>query len=395
VPGSTEFVKDPHNAAVGHWTYEDGVAMPDQRHEFGDTRHRNVKYRLHAATRFREYLPVGSDLPSGTDLELTRLGPVLQVSVPASAPPDPPHISYAVPAFGWRLDAGPVGNVALGTGETLQRTRVGGGLRVFLERPWYSTGEGERLAVILQGSDAVPATLLSRVGIDPTVGESAWPSTADLTTAMFPGADTDGSVLLSERPAHVAVASYEPSFDRNRQLWACDVTLDMTALPWGDWPFVRLAFARHQPDAIDGAHLSNVVLGQWAQLAPDRHLVVERKAADRVTVELRGRGRVWPHPDRVVVAFERAAGASPDELDWVPAAGGPAPEFDLDLWASGIDPTSDGDGLLWRASDLPIPAIAAGDSLRLTAREIERRPGEGEVGRGAFRVTYADAVRLA
>jgi hypothetical protein len=389
VPGASELVKEPQAAAVGHWTFERGVPMPPQRHEFGDTRHRRVKYRLCAASRFREYLP------AGTGLDLTRSGPELPVEVPASAPPDPPRISYAVPAFGWRLDAGPGGAVVLATGETLRRTRVGGGLRVFLERPWFSSGQGERLAVILKGPDTVPQALLSRIGIDPTVGESAWPENAELEPTMFMGANTEGSVLLSERQAQVAIASFEPSFDKGRQLWACDVTLDMTALPWGDWPFVRLALARHQPDAIDGAHLSKIELAQWAQLAPDRNLAVSRSASDHVTVELRGRGRMAPDPNRVVLGIERAAGASPDELDWRPAAGGPTPELDFELWRTGIEPQPDGDELLWHAVDVPVPPGPAGDSLRLTVWELERRPGEGEVGRGAFRITYADTVRLA
>jgi hypothetical protein len=394
VPGALEFVKEPREVAVGHWTFERGVPMPAQRQEFGDTRHRRVYYRLRAASRFREYLPVGKELPGGADLDLTRTGPEQPVEVPASAPPDPPRIAYAVPAFGWRHDAGPGSDVALGPGETLRRTRLGGGLRVFLRRPWFSSGEGERLAVILQGPDTVPMALLSRIGIDPTVGEAAQPEDAELEPSMFTGAVTEGSVLLSEREARVAIASFEPRFDKGRQLWACDVTADMAALSWGDWPFVRLALARHQPEAVDGAHLSKVELAQWAQLAPDRSLTVTRTAPDRATVELRGRGRTSPEPNRLLVAIERAVGASPDELDWRPAAGGPAPELDVDLWLAGIVPQPDGDELLWGPVEVPVPFAGAGESLRLTVRELERRPGEGEVGRGAFRITYADTARL-
>ena len=387
MPKSLEFVKEPLTAAVGHWTYKKGVPMPSQRHEFGDTRHRRVRYRLVAASRFREYLPVGTD----PEL-LTRMGPVQEVSVPASAPPDPPRISYAVPAFGWRLDAGPAGEDVLGVGETLQRTRLGGGLRVFLERPWYSSGEGERLAVILEGPEALPPTLHSRVGIDPTVAEPLHEA-PELGPEMFTGAETEASMQLPEGQAKVAIASYATSFDKSRQLWACDIGLDMNALPWGEWPFLRLALARHQPAALEGAHLSKVELAQWAQLAPDRCLLLTRTAVNEVTVELRGRGRIAPYPNRVVVAVEQAAGASPDELDWRPVGGGLTPELGLDLWNAGIDPQPDGDALLWRKAKVPVHP--AGGSLRLTVRELERRPGEGEVGRGAFRITYADAVRLA
>ncbi|MGC1851820.1 MAG: hypothetical protein WA687_05205, partial [Solirubrobacterales bacterium] len=294
-----EFVKEAHEAVVGHWTHDPsvpmptppdpGVPMPPQRQEFGDTRHRRVFYSLRATSRFREYLPA-TIKPD----ELSRPGPAEEVSVPASAPPDPPRISYAVPAFGWRRDEGPSGDAVLAVGKTLRRTRLGGGLRVFLERPWYSSGEGERLAVVLKDEDDLPPALQSRVGIDPTVGESVWPEDFELTPAVFTGADTAQGVPLSERPTQVAIASFEPHYDKGRRLWACDVTLDMAALPWGEWPFIRLALARHQPDAVAGCHLSKVVPAQWAQLAPDRHLVVKRTAANQVNVELRGRGRLAP-----------------------------------------------------------------------------------------------------
>jgi hypothetical protein len=39
-------------------------------------------------------------------------------------------------------------------------------------------------------------------------------------------------------------------------------------------PFIRLALARHQPHALDDAKLSRVVLADFAQLTPDRALLV-------------------------------------------------------------------------------------------------------------------------
>lgn len=390
-----EFVKEPHEAVVGHWTHERdkmpppppaaGAPMPPQRQEFGDTRHRRVFYSLRATSRFREYLPVG--------LELDRPGSQREVSVPASAPPDPPRISYAVPAFGWHQDEGPTGDAVLAVGKTLRRTRLGGGLRVFLERPWYSSGEGERLAVVLKHEDDLPPALQSRVGIDPTVGESAWPEAFELTPAAFTGANTAQGVLLSERPTRVAIASFEPRYDKGRRLWACDVTLDMAALPWGDWPFVRLALARHQPEAVEGCHLSKVVPAQWAQLAPDRHLIVKRTSSE-VKVTLSGRGRKAPLKNRLVVAIEHAAGPFPDELEWRSQGGGAPPKIDADLWQTdAIEPDVFGDELVW-SKDVTVPS-AGGGSLRLTVRELEYRQGEGNVSAGAVRLVYADTVRLA
>lgn len=392
-----EFVEESHKAVVGHWTHQrdevapppaPGAPMPPQRQEFGDTRHRRVSYSLRATSRFREYLP------PDIKLKLTRRGPARQVSVPASAPPDPPLVSYAVPAFGWRLEEGPSGDGVLAVGKTLRRTRVGGGLRVFLERPWYSSGEGERLAVVMQGPDYLPSMPFSRVGTDPTVGEAVSTEHFELTPAAFTGADIEEKLLLSELPGRVAIASFEPGFDEGRKLWACDVTLDMAALPWGDWPFIRLALARHQPDAVEGSHLSKVVPAQWAQLAPDRHLVVKR-TANKVNVTLQGRGRVAPSANRLLVGIERAGGTSPDELEWRPPGGGAPAEIDADLWQAAAEHTGgpSPDELVW-SKDVSVPN-AEGGSLRLTVRELERRPGEGNVRAGAIRIAYADEVRLA
>lgn len=390
LPKTTGLVKEPHAATVGHW--QAGTPMPPQRQEFGDTRHRLVRYRLCASSRFREYMP------EGIEQDTKRQGPERLVSVPATVAPDPPRIAYAVPAFGWRQEEGPAGDAVLGVGERLRRTRLGGGLRVFLGRPWYSSGEGERLAVVVPGPDEPATTPVSRIGIDPTVGESAWPRTRELEAAMFAGAECWEAVELSERPARVGIASYVPKFDPQRQLWACDVSLEMATLPWEEWPFIRLALARHQPDAVRGARLSKVELAQWAQLAPDRRLVVERTGADEVKVVLRGRGRLAPQANRMVVAAEVAPSGAPDELEWAPAAGGAAPQLGLDLWAAGHKHRreSESEELIWEA-EVEVPPVAG--ALRLSVRELEQREGEGEgegeVATGVHRFTYADAVRLA
>ena len=58
---------------------------------------------------------------------------------------------------------------------------------------------------MLQGTDVLPRTLISRVGIDPTVAESATVQTVELSPAMFPGVSTELAVLLSEMGVASAV----------------------------------------------------------------------------------------------------------------------------------------------------------------------------------------------
>ncbi len=119
------------------------------RHEFGDTKHRWVEYTATATTRFREYFP-----PSITaDKELIRnVGPTLRLSIPSSHRPDPPQVSYVIPTWTWEehLGVGITGPQVPNLGITRTRTRRGGGLRVYLSRPWFTTGEDELLGVVIR-----------------------------------------------------------------------------------------------------------------------------------------------------------------------------------------------------------------------------------------------------
>ncbi len=111
------------------------------KHEFGDTRHRYVDYTATATTRFREYFPtVITDDP---DL-VTTVGDPLQLNIPSSRRPDPPDIRYIVPTWTWTTDE--IGAGSFG----VRRVRSGGGLRVYLGRPWYSSGPDELLGVVVR-----------------------------------------------------------------------------------------------------------------------------------------------------------------------------------------------------------------------------------------------------
>ncbi len=153
------------------------------RHEFRDTLHRNVTYHATATTRFREYFP-----PAITDDAslITNVGPAKTLNVPSSRRPDPPEVLYVVPTFRWTNDvfrglvAGLTADVlqpkvatalagirnsaqlfAAGVREgavtlpqgvrlpTVTRRIRSAGLRVYLDRPWYSSGAGELLAVVV------------------------------------------------------------------------------------------------------------------------------------------------------------------------------------------------------------------------------------------------------
>lgn len=239
-------------------------------HVFHDTRHRTVRYRAVSSSRFQEYFP-----EPGTVTK--RTGPALTVDVPSSARPVPPDIASVIPTFGWDRQV---------STSTKTEIRQGNALRVYLRRPWYSSGAGELLGVVLWPAasgqpptdDQLEAgkTTFTQWGLDPI-----WASgpLADVpATAAFPAASRSAaSLTLHETTQLVDVAGHDVSYDPARQLWYCDIEFDN---PAAYAPFVRLALARYQPRSIPGTELSQVALADFAQLTPDRSASLTVDPAD-------------------------------------------------------------------------------------------------------------------
>jgi len=277
------------------------------RHEFGDTKFRLVRYRIEATTRFREYLPAA--LYAQRE-QITRLGPpalesnallgadddpgaavLFDVSgatpngtrVRSTQAPEVPRVVYAVPTFRWSRNLGP--NVV-----TQSSTRFGNGLRVYLERPWFSSGDGELLGVVLLGDggkfDAIPEAMMPFVtqwGLDPLFD-------TELPKPMGKAGDFSARVAsetlpLLENNASVHVVGHRVQWDDARKLWYCDIELDAG---WRSYmPFVRLALVRFQPHAIAGMKISRVTLAEFAQLLPRRAATLQRQAQMQ-TLKVRG-----------------------------------------------------------------------------------------------------------
>ena len=147
-------------ANVGRTTVR-GNGLPTRhelRHQLGDTRHRLVSYHATATTRFREYFAPEVATTVGDDgvLLTQHRGDAVQRHVPSSRRPDPPEIAYVIPTYSWseaRTTLPPTGGLkgpVLGRPvKVTTRTRTGG-LRVYLRRPWFSSGDGELLGVVLK-----------------------------------------------------------------------------------------------------------------------------------------------------------------------------------------------------------------------------------------------------
>lgn len=276
-----------------------------KRHEFGDTRYRRIEYRLKATSRYREYLPpelllapfppVADETPAQVDTHIALEGPPTVGWIPNSAPPPAPEVLYVVPTFGWSRTAGEDG--------AQHSWRRGGGLRVYLNRPWNASGYGEMLAVVLPvaGYNQDPAKestgnykkMVTQWGSDPLWTSPALSGVAP-RISNFPRArlapDVTGKWLppgalpseadqqpgafetsFSRNGANIEIAPHDVFFDDDRQLWYCDIEIDH-----GDsyWPFVRLALARYQPISVHGVHLSEIVMADFMQLTADRWATV-------------------------------------------------------------------------------------------------------------------------
>ena len=140
--------------------------MHKVRHEFRDTKHRYVTYHSIATTRFREYFP--TEITDDPTL-ITHLGPTVELNVPSSRRPEPPEVLYVVPTWTWETRKLPGFSLPRGIGRlspTSLRTRSGGGLRVYLDRPWYSSGVDELLGVVLEDQPWIMWPIDMEVGLE-------------------------------------------------------------------------------------------------------------------------------------------------------------------------------------------------------------------------------------
>jgi hypothetical protein len=308
--GRPDFILEGKDRVRAGGMFDDRVE--NKIHEFNDTRYRRIEYWFEATTKFREFMPASllteevEGAPVPTDENIKVVGPKTLSWVPSSSPPPAPEVLYVVPTFGW---------VRSKDERKRASWRRGGGLRVYLNRPWNVSGYGEMLGVVLPSASfgGDPATepaaqplknFVTQWGNDPIWSSPFVPGAAP-KRSNFPlartAADPTGSWLPGFAPpeeatqppgpfkttglqhpdqlnpfdaqTRVEVAPHDLFYDKERRLWYCDIEVN-----WGAayYPFIRLALARYQPVSVEGAHLSNIVLADFMSLVPDRWLNVTR-----------------------------------------------------------------------------------------------------------------------
>lgn len=387
VPGRSEAFEIPV-------AYQDTDLQFRGRHEVGDTKHRFVDYTAVATTRFAEYFTEGT-----TPFTRQSAAPH-RVNILNSARPDSPEVLYVVPTFGWAGQAGD---------DSLTSTRTGGGLRVYMERPWWSSGDGELLGVVIwprpralagQGTVAllppeIPnelRTLATQWGMDPIWTSEPLEVDTPITDHFTRAVATNSDLTLDELPGTtVSVAGHKVGYDEDRQLWYCDIDIDV-----GDayYPFIRLALARYQPDSVDDAHLSRVVLADFAQVAPNRTVSVAFASSPIdliVTLARPGYERSAGVRDGAIVevTVEQRIEGRPGDLGWAPVTDG---VFPLEIPELRRDATP-----VW-TGPVVLPEPRRSRPFRLVIREYEQhlfmetdRTTENKTVR---RLVYADILEL-
>jgi hypothetical protein len=287
--------------------------MPDL--DFGDTKHRVVTFTATAVSRFAEYFP---DTLATEPGRLTRTGESVDYIILNTGRPPAPVV----------LDVAPLLRRSVDPQDPSIRVRDGGWLRIYLARPWFVSGEGERLGIVV--SHSVPSgpgpgvyDLTSLLGND-----MAYPSPVPIGLHAEHILNADGieDAILQEvadrfpvDPGAMTVLTFDPEFDEDGQRWYVDVHVDI-----GDtyFPMLRLALVRYQRASVPGEGVlalehytaSSLVITEPVPLVPERRLRVvpdslgEFAPLDQRSLRILLAGPTYEHdPSHDVVSMPGAA----------------------------------------------------------------------------------------
>lgn len=251
------------------------------RHELGSTKFHSVRYEIGGTSRFNEYYSenrVRPDPESPTTVSelfnsqrtgwLPSEEKIYEHAVRATKAPMAPKVVHMVPLFDTDISV---------VNET---KKVFKGIRIYLARPWFSSGWGEGLAVIIKLSDGEHQNpdfepYLTQFGRDlatkednPTLGMERYFKQKDIEKAfLLP-------ILNTAHQPEVVIARYPVTFDKGSKLWFADVIFEDAVFDESYCPFVRLSISRFQKFAVPSQELSEPVTCDFAQIYPERTLTI-------------------------------------------------------------------------------------------------------------------------
>lgn len=323
-------------------------------HDFSDTKARLLKVGVRALSRFAELFETAPQYVDGVESPLRRrqaldetqqsvIGNYATVCIPSSARPAPCEPKRPEPSFLHRCETTtPCG----ATQHTVTRRVL---TRLHLGRGWFSSGEGERLGIVLwppnyfdgrhaldcdrvhlhgrdmsiadfEDDDLGPGgAFVSRCGGDPVRKDAypqrrvfinpsdfgdrdpqpqpdCWRSPHDPKLepcVMMPVRKRDAASDADNKNAidsflEVTLLTYVPHFDLEREEWYVDIDLRPRA---PSEPIIRLGLVRYQPNSIDANIALSFPVTVMAPLLPERTLQVSlSESADNLAIQMLGRG---------------------------------------------------------------------------------------------------------
>jgi hypothetical protein len=240
-------------------------------------------------------------------------------------------------------------------------------IRVWVRQPWFTTGNGELLGVLVGERAEGPLNEVARDAMSPLGPQ------APITVDDFPNAVDIRSTL----PGHdgLGVAGHDVRFDSTRGLWFADITISADL---GYRPFVKLALVRFQPESVDGAYVSEPVITEPIRLGATRTTYLVRNGTD-VDVSVVG----YELRNEMTAQFQFAdPDISDPDLRWT--------DLDSPVQLTKTLPGGGSNQVDWHAT-LPLPADSR--PIRLVIEDAERltqqTPTDGQL---VDSIAYVEAI---
>lgn len=386
-------------------------------HSFGDTHHRWVDYSVVATSRYTDYF--ASIVKQGNENSFKRESePKKKVNILSTARPVKPEVDYIIPTFEW---------IKSEQGGTYQHTRKGGGLRIYLKRPWFSSGDDEMLAVILPNQDLSGGMqlMMNTQAFNYTDMFTHWASDPLFVSVPPMGAsplhssfrldpEKEKDLVYPEKSEVKAVAvAYPVQFDAERQLWFADIAIDCGKMYY---PFIKLALARYQKHSLRPLSgdlcLSSVVLSGMVQLVPERSATIKvSNESDSVRLSITVSGPVYN--ERMAkfdvhssLRFSIIDSKLPQPVQGVITDGKNKRKLETDSWEADIRQTLVYDNVFTMTHEFRIPKEYKTNPYQIVIEEIEHGPARDMVLAGdgykdrlghpqeTDRLVYADVFKI-
>jgi len=344
------------------------------KHEFPDTKYREITYTAHAIPRFTD------KYKEGETAELVSEPVTLKVL--STARPLSPKVSHIVPTIRRNERYIEENNTI-----TLIQESLGGGLRIYLEPPFETSGLGEMLGIVLwkyvpDGNEVSSPdykkleSLITKWALDPISSSKKLPegyllpSKSHFKGYSYPPDEpfmeekfsTEELINSGNEDLLLSVVGYDVEYDEDQGLFYCDIHMDPG---FSYMPFVRLSLSNFQKNSIGSAivdprldcHLSRIVIADFVQILPNRYASVlfgrnegidTEPVGDNVTVSISG----FTDYEKVTIDNQirmKAAvevSVNTDEESWF--TWGPDENLDMIFNGEGKTPT------VWK-KDIPLP----------------------------------------